>query len=113
MAGKRGWRVAGQGVVVLSVRHPAVSSTSVWQKANGQGCCPGARRSRAPCRDGGGYDRLRGCRPVRPPGRPRVPSAPVTASFEDLRRRGLPEVLFVHSSLPEGVTICDVNGSPQ
>jgi hypothetical protein len=34
---------------------------------------------------------------------------PVTASFEDLRRRGLPEVLFVHSHLPEGVTICDVN----
>lgn len=34
---------------------------------------------------------------------------PVTASFEDLRRRGLPEVLFVHSFLPEGVTICDVN----
>jgi hypothetical protein len=33
----------------------------------------------------------------------------VTASFEDLRRRGLPEVLFVHSFLPEGVTICDVN----
>ena len=33
---------------------------------------------------------------------------PVTASFEDLRRRGLPEVLFVHSFLPEGVTICDV-----
>jgi hypothetical protein len=35
---------------------------------------------------------------------------PVTASFEDLRRQGLPEVLFVHSFLPEGVTICDVNG---
>ncbi|HXL89681.1 MAG TPA: hypothetical protein VN969_12035 [Streptosporangiaceae bacterium] len=34
---------------------------------------------------------------------------PVTASFDDLRRRGLPEVLFVHSFLPEGVTICDVN----
>jgi hypothetical protein len=34
---------------------------------------------------------------------------PVTASFEDLRRRGLPEVLFVHSYLPEGVTIGDVN----
>jgi hypothetical protein len=34
---------------------------------------------------------------------------PVTASFEDLRRRGLPEVLFVNSGLPEGVTICDVN----
>lgn len=33
---------------------------------------------------------------------------PVTASFEELRRRGLPEVLFVHSFLPEGVTICDV-----
>ena len=33
----------------------------------------------------------------------------VTASFEDLRRRGLPEVLFVHSFLPEGVTVCDVN----
>ena len=34
---------------------------------------------------------------------------PVTASFADLRRRGLPEVLFVHAFLPEGVTICDVN----
>ena len=34
---------------------------------------------------------------------------PVTASFEDLRRQGLPEVLFVHSFLPEGVTICDVS----
>ena len=34
---------------------------------------------------------------------------PATASFEDLRARGLPEVLFVHSFLPEGVTICDVN----
>jgi hypothetical protein len=34
---------------------------------------------------------------------------PVTASFADLRRQGLPEVLFVHSFLPEGVTICDVN----
>lgn len=34
---------------------------------------------------------------------------PVTASFEDLRARGLPEVLFVHSCLPEGVTICDVS----
>jgi hypothetical protein len=33
----------------------------------------------------------------------------VTASFDDLRRRGLPEVLFVHSFLPEGVTVCDVN----
>jgi hypothetical protein len=34
---------------------------------------------------------------------------PVTASFEELRRQGLPEVLFVHSFLPEGVTVCDVN----
>jgi hypothetical protein len=34
---------------------------------------------------------------------------PVTVSFEALRRRGLPEVLFVHSFLPEGVTICDIN----
>jgi hypothetical protein len=34
---------------------------------------------------------------------------PVTAAFEDLRRRGLPEVLFVHAFLPEGVTICDVS----
>jgi hypothetical protein len=33
---------------------------------------------------------------------------PATVSFEDLRRRGLPEVLFVHSFLVEGVTICDV-----
>jgi hypothetical protein len=34
---------------------------------------------------------------------------PVTVSFEDLRRRGLPQVLFVHSFLPEGVTVCDIN----
>jgi hypothetical protein len=34
---------------------------------------------------------------------------PVTASFADLRRRGLPEALFVHAFLPEGLTICDVN----
>lgn len=33
----------------------------------------------------------------------------VTASFEALRRQGLPEVLFVHPFLPEGTTICDVN----
>jgi hypothetical protein len=33
---------------------------------------------------------------------------PVTVSFEGLRRRGLPEVLFVHSFLLEGVTVCDV-----
>src|SRR4051812_26969964 len=35
---------------------------------------------------------------------------PVTASFEDLRRRRLPQVLFVHPFLPEGVTVCDLNG---
>lgn len=35
---------------------------------------------------------------------------PVTVSFEDLRRRRLPQVLFVHPFLPEGVTVCDVNG---
>jgi len=35
---------------------------------------------------------------------------PVTVSFEDLRRRGLPQVLFVHPFLPEGVTVCDVSG---
>ena len=35
---------------------------------------------------------------------------PVTASFEDLRRRRLPQVLFVHPALPEGVTVCDING---
>lgn len=34
---------------------------------------------------------------------------PVTASFEDLRRRGMPEVYFVHPFLPEGVAICDVD----
>lgn len=34
---------------------------------------------------------------------------PATASFEDLRARGLPEVLFVRSCLPEGVTVCDVD----
>jgi hypothetical protein len=33
---------------------------------------------------------------------------PVTVSFEDLRRRGLPAVVFVHSFLLEGVTACDV-----
>lgn len=35
---------------------------------------------------------------------------PVTASFADLRRRRLPQVLFVHPFLPEGVTVCDING---
>jgi len=35
---------------------------------------------------------------------------PVTASFEDLRRRRLPQVLFVHPYLPEGITICDISG---
>lgn len=35
---------------------------------------------------------------------------PVTASFEDLRRRRLPQVLFVHPFLPEGVTVCDISG---
>lgn len=34
---------------------------------------------------------------------------PVTASFEDLRRRGLPEVYFAHPFLSDGVAICDVN----
>lgn len=34
---------------------------------------------------------------------------PVTASFDDLRRQGLPEVLFVSIDLPEGVIISDVN----
>ena len=34
---------------------------------------------------------------------------PVTASFETLRRQGLPEVLFVSVDLPEGVIVCDVN----
>lgn len=34
---------------------------------------------------------------------------PATASFGELRHRGLPEILFVHSFLPEGVTICDVS----
>ena len=33
---------------------------------------------------------------------------PVTSAYDGLRRRGLPEVLLVHSWLPEGVTICDV-----
>jgi hypothetical protein len=69
-----------------------------------------ARRSREPCCDGGrSYAPLRGCRPAQPPERPRVSRPPVTASFDDLRRRGLPEVLFVHSFLPEGVIICDIN----
>jgi hypothetical protein len=34
----------------------------------------------------------------------------VTASFEDLRRRRLPQVFFVHPYLPEGVTVCDISG---
>ena len=34
---------------------------------------------------------------------------PATVSFEDLRRRCLPQVLFVHPFLPEGVTVCDIN----
>jgi hypothetical protein len=33
---------------------------------------------------------------------------PATASFEDLRRRSLPQVLFVHPYLPEGVIVCDI-----
>ena len=51
-----------------------------------------------------------GCRPVRPPDELGYRRPPVTASFDDLRRRGLPEVLFVHPFLPEGVTICDAHG---
>ena len=34
---------------------------------------------------------------------------PATVSYEDLRRRDLPEVLLVHPWLPEGVTACDIN----
>ncbi len=34
---------------------------------------------------------------------------PVTVSYDGLRRRGLPEVLFVHPFLPEGVTVCDID----
>jgi hypothetical protein len=34
----------------------------------------------------------------------------VTASFDALRRRRLPQVLFVHPYLPEGVTVCDISG---
>jgi hypothetical protein len=34
---------------------------------------------------------------------------PVTVSFDDLSRRGLPRVLFVNAHLPEGITVCDVN----
>ena len=30
------------------------------------------------------------------------------ASFDDLRQRGLPPVLFINPHLPEGVTVCDV-----
>jgi hypothetical protein len=36
---------------------------------------------------------------------------PATVSYDDLRRRGLPEVLLVHSWLPEGVTVCDIDVS--
>jgi hypothetical protein len=32
----------------------------------------------------------------------------ITAAYDGLRRRGLPEVLLVHSWLPEGVTVCAV-----
>lgn len=34
---------------------------------------------------------------------------PVTVSYDDLRRRGLPRILFVNEHLPEGVTVCDVS----
>lgn len=33
---------------------------------------------------------------------------PATASFDELRQRGLPTVLFVNRHLPEGVTVCDL-----
>ena len=35
---------------------------------------------------------------------------PATIAYDDLRREGLPPVLFAHTFLPEGVTICDVSG---
>jgi hypothetical protein len=35
---------------------------------------------------------------------------PATVAYDDLRREGLPPVLFAHTFLPEGVTICDVRG---
>jgi hypothetical protein len=34
---------------------------------------------------------------------------PVTVSFDDLSQRGLPRLLFVNGSLPEGVIACDVS----
>ena len=34
---------------------------------------------------------------------------PVTVSFDDLSQRGLPRMLFVNGSLPEGMTACDIN----
>ena len=35
---------------------------------------------------------------------------PATVAYDDLHRDGLPPVLFAHTFLPEGVTICDVRG---
>ena len=35
---------------------------------------------------------------------------PASVAYDDLRRQGLPPVLFAHTYLPEGVTICDVRG---
>ncbi len=35
---------------------------------------------------------------------------PANVAYDDLRRQGLPPVLFAHTYLPEGVTICDVRG---
>lgn len=64
---------------------------------------------------------------IRPAGRPSAGSPvqlgpidamryrrpPVTVSFNSLSQRSLPRTLFVNSRLPEGVTVCDVNGSPR
>ncbi|MGH3279669.1 MAG: hypothetical protein ACRDNW_11090 [Trebonia sp.] len=35
---------------------------------------------------------------------------PATIAYDDLRRQGLPPVMFAHTFLPEGVTIFDVRG---
>jgi hypothetical protein len=35
---------------------------------------------------------------------------PASVAYDDLRREGLPPVLFAHTFLPEGVTICDLRG---
>ena len=38
------------------------------------------------------------------------PPATVTAPYDELSRQALPRNLFVNTHLPEGITVCDING---